>query len=297
MSKSSLPQRMKNYAKLLGLGLIPLIVTIVVTLNYMDYRVIFLATGGALFLLSYVQSKREVGIVWKTLLISLPLLAFHTILFIHQSLEVRALIPIYLIITLIPIYVLIAYLGSISSTMFLGRIILVLLIGSTTTALIIPSVVREQLNEYYNEPAQSFELVNPITSELITNQTLEGKVNVISFFGTWCKPCVEEINELKHIHEHLKTESNEIAFMIVCTDKGGDTPDKAIDFYEQIDLPFTLAYDTYSETYKKYINSGVHPSLIIIDKKGNLRLKHEGYARSENLKNTLIPLITRMSQE
>jgi peroxiredoxin len=89
---------------------------------------------------------------------------------------------------------------------------------------------------------------------------------------------------------------NKLLFIIACTDTGGDTNEKAINFHSKRQLPFLLTYDTEARVHKSFGFTGV-PGLVIIDKKGKMRFKHEGYNQAENLEKTLIPLLKGLLKE
>ena len=66
--------------------------------------------------------------------------------------------------------------------------------------------------------------------------------------------------------------------------------EKAKKFYTDRKLPFSLLYDNEAVAHKKFGFTGV-PGLVILDKKGNIRLKHEGYNTAEDIQATLLPVI------
>ncbi len=88
----------------------------------------------------------------------------------------------------------------------------------------------------------------------------------------------------KNLQESIskKYKGNEnITFLVVNSNMGGDSFDKALKFSKQsnYDLPFVI--DIKSTTSKKF-NVIALPTIIIIDKKGIIRLIHTGYEESEH---------------
>jgi len=67
-------------------------------------------------------------------------------------------------------------------------------------------------------------------------------------------------------------------------------------FHAKRSPSFMLAYDREAMVFDNF-SRGVHPTLIILDKKGNLRHRHEGYTPSENMKAKLKPLMLQLVKE
>jgi len=176
--------------------------------------------------------------------------------------------------------------------MSLGLLIIVCLISFFH----IPKIISDSLTEITNQPSPTYEITNLLEGDNFTQNTDLGKVKVLDFFGTWCAPCIAEMKELKDIKSSLTSYENQLSFAIVCTDVGGDTPEKALNFHAKKELPFLLGYDENSEAHKSFGFTGV-PGLVILDKKGNIRFKHEGYNQAEDLKGTLMPILEELLSE
>lgn len=99
---------------------------------------------------------------------------------------------------------------------------------------------------------------------------------ILSFFATWCIPCLKEIPHLEHIANKYKNERVRIFLIDVKEDK--ETVKKFL-IKNKIHLPVLL--DRYGMVSKKYGVSSL-PRLIIIDKSGKIALVKHGY--SENVK-------------
>ena len=59
-----------------------------------------------------------------------------------------------------------------------------------------------------------------ITGKAYTPQSLVGKVVVVNFWATWCKPCQREIPDLSKAYEKYKTKN--VVFLGVMTDNADD---------------------------------------------------------------------------
>jgi len=114
----------------------------------------------------------------------------------------------------------------------------------------------------------------------------DGKVRIINFWATWCKPCIEELPSFKRLHKTYEGEDVEIIF--VSLDFPSEVEKTLKPFIEKNEMPGTLLYmtDTKANTWIPKVNpnwQGSLPATIIY--KGNKREFYEGlitYAQLEN---------------
>ncbi len=148
------------------------------------------------------------------------------------------------------------------------------------TVFYIPTQVSRDLTQTLHKGADDFSFTGP-GGAAVTSGDLRGKVVVLDFYGTWCKPCIAELPELARVRDHFST-NEQVLFYIVNSDQGGDTPEKAVSFVKKYGNGFSFGYDHDRKTYKAIGLSGAGvPSLVILDRKGNVRLKHVGYNKAE----------------
>lgn len=230
------------------------------------------------------QSSNPLHIWLKAIILSIPLSLAYYLLILPEIPGLWISIPLFLIISGFTLWY--------KSKVFSGVVsaLIAILIG----LLLIPKIVASNLTNTTEGSAPLFTIENILTDSDITNESLLGKVVILDFFGTWCAPCIKEMAELKEIKEELA--SDNFVFVIACIQTAGDTPEKAIKFHKKRNLPFTLGFDYDSKAHKSFKFSGV-PGLVILDKNGNIRLKHEGYNEAENLKATLLPILKQLENE
>ncbi|GGI56965.1 hypothetical protein GCM10011444_12740 [Winogradskyella haliclonae] len=146
---------------------------------------------------------------------------------------------------------------------------------------VVPNLVESSLSQYVNENAPEIKFKALHDGKTYSIEDFKDKTLVIDFFGTWCKPCIEEMKELKALKENYSARTD-IEFLFVCTQFGKDTPEKAKKFLEARNFNFKGYFDEDNVAHKQLKFTGV-PALVIVNKKGKVVFKHEGYNPSENL--------------
>jgi cytochrome c biogenesis protein CcmG, thiol:disulfide interchange protein DsbE len=103
---------------------------------------------------------------------------------------------------------------------------------------------------------------------------------IISFWATWCKPCVEELSQYKNIFKEY--ESKGLKIFAISTDNE-KTAAKVRPFVKSKAYPFTVLLDPNSEIARKYYVPSV-PYVVILDKLGNIAYTHLGYMKGDEIK-------------
>lgn len=155
---------------------------------------------------------------------------------------------------------------------------------------IIPDTIEDSLTHKRFDPLPGFS-IHDTNGQVIDSDSLRGKVLVIYFFGTWCKPCILELRELHKVKIALQAH-DDVVFLIMNPDIH-DTPEKFDAFIEKTKYPFLFAYDHDSHIYKqlKLQQAGL-PTLLLIDKDQKIRQQHIGYNPAEsNFSENLIEAI------
>jgi peroxiredoxin len=107
----------------------------------------------------------------------------------------------------------------------------------------------------------------------------EGPI-LLSFWATWCKPCIEELNEYKKIYEEYKDKGFKL-FAISTDDER--TVAKVKPFVKSKDFKFPVLLDTNSDVARLYYAQSV-PYSVILNKKGMIIYSHLGYMRGDEVK-------------
>jgi len=163
--------------------------------------------------------------------------------------------------------------------------------------LTVPWLIEDDLMKTANDPVPPFSFVS-LEEQPIHSDEFKGRVVVLDFFGTWCKPCIAELPELAKVKAAFEA-TGEVSFHVINSDQGGDNLEKARRFAQKYNYGFNYGYDFDRKAYKimGLAGAGV-PSLVIIDKKGAVRLRHVGYNKAETeFADKLIELISELLAE
>lgn len=116
-----------------------------------------------------------------------------------------------------------------------------------------------------------------IDGKTIHISQLKGKVVFINFWATWCPPCIAEMPSINTLH--IKYSDDDVVFILVDVDGKIDAA-SAFMHKRKFDLP---VYVPAGEMPDQYF-SGSMPTTVILDKSGNIALRHVGAADYSNPK-------------
>jgi cytochrome c biogenesis protein CcmG/thiol:disulfide interchange protein DsbE len=94
---------------------------------------------------------------------------------------------------------------------------------------------------------------------------LRGKVVVLNFWASWCKPCEQEAEDLETAWQHYNP-GGEVLFLGV---DWTDTEKKAFEYMEKFNITYPNGPDLGTRISQSYRTTGV-PETFIIDRDGNL---------------------------
>ena len=117
-------------------------------------------------------------------------------------------------------------------------------------------------------------------------------VVVITFFGTWCPPCVKQLNPLEKVYQKFKDENVKF-FIIDNTEYLREDPTNdwdgfrnaptAGELFKEMNIDITVLEDINISVSKKYEITAV-PKIFIIDKNQDIRKIITGYDDKDNSK-------------
>ncbi|SMF17047.1 Thiol-disulfide isomerase or thioredoxin [Alteromonadaceae bacterium Bs31] len=112
--------------------------------------------------------------------------------------------------------------------------------------------------------------------ESIDLDSYKGKVVILTFWATWCSPCMKEIPVLGGIQKRVSTDHLQvIAISYHESRKIYKKVVKAI-----TDNPMIFSFDKKSRVAKKYGVKSI-PHMVIIGRDGLVKAKHIGYSEKQ----------------
>lgn len=103
---------------------------------------------------------------------------------------------------------------------------------------------------------------------------LNGKVVILDFWATYCKPCLEEIPHLKSLQAKYGPDNLRVIGLHV---GGLDDQPKIPEFVEMLKIDYTLAYPEDALTSYIFGQESAIPQTAIFDRRGKLVKKFIGF--------------------
>ncbi len=116
-------------------------------------------------------------------------------------------------------------------------------------------------------------------------------VVVMSFFATWCVPCQKEIPHLEEVKKQLKDAPVKIMLVDV-----GEKPEVLDPYLAKKKPKLPVLADRYQMVSKKY-NVKSLPTMVVIDKQGNVRRYSKGFKDDPGFCKELFDFLSRLAAE
>jgi thiol-disulfide isomerase/thioredoxin len=136
--------------------------------------------------------------------------------------------------------------------------------------------------------AQLLDIKRPIPS--VTIKTLDGKnfnaadlengdaPMIISFWATWCKPCVTELTNIAEVYEEWQAETGVKVIAVSIDDSRNQT--KVAPFVNGKGWEYDVFLDPNSDL-KRALNVNLVPHTFLIDKNKQIVWQHNSYAEGD----------------
>jgi thiol-disulfide isomerase/thioredoxin len=127
-------------------------------------------------------------------------------------------------------------------------------------------------------PAETTDMVGAgfrmtdLNGQVVSFESLRGKVIFLNIWATWCPPCVAEMPNVQRLYE--KVGSDKIAFVMLSVDQGG--VEKVQKYITRKGYTFPV-YLPYSQLPQEFYSPAI-PSTFIISPEGKIVARQEGMA-------------------
>jgi len=146
--------------------------------------------------------------------------------------------------------------------------------------LFVINIFAQEQEEQVGRSAPNFKLQDLDGNYVsLKNELGDGPV-LLSFWATWCKPCIEEMTKYKEIYSDYKDHGFKVLAISIDDER---TVAKVKPFAKSKNYPFLVLLDTNSDVARKYYAQNV-PYSVLIDKSGNIVYTHLGYMKGDELK-------------
>jgi len=121
----------------------------------------------------------------------------------------------------------------------------------------------------------------------ITPADMAGKVVLVNFWASWCKPCEQEAADLQKAWEYYQPRGDVLFLGIAWT----DTESASLDYIKRFGITYPNGPDLGTAISQAYRTTGV-PETYIIDKNGVLAaIKLSPYTSLAEIKSAIDPLL------
>jgi thiol-disulfide isomerase/thioredoxin len=128
----------------------------------------------------------------------------------------------------------------------------------------------------------SFVLPDVVTGEKVDSKSFAGKTLLITFFATWCPPCMQEVPDLIDLQK--KYSSKGFSVIALSVDEGGAKVVKKLVEKRSINYPVLMADRSTARDFGGVV--GI-PTSFLINSQGNVVKKYPGYVPHVLLENDI----------
>lgn len=115
-----------------------------------------------------------------------------------------------------------------------------------------------------------FELARLDTSEASSLADYRGRVVLVNFWATWCKPCEDEMPAMERLYRELAPDGFELLALSVDKD-----PSEVAVFRDRMGITFPILLDTDEAVSRLYQTTG-YPESLLVDREGRLVERYVG---------------------
>jgi len=128
----------------------------------------------------------------------------------------------------------------------------------------------------------SFVLSDVVTGDAVNSKLFSGKTLLVTFFATWCPPCMQEVPDLIRLHE--KYRANGFSVVALSVDEGGPKAVRKLVEKRSINYPVLMADRSTARDFGGVV--GI-PTSFLVNSQGTVVKKYPGYVPHVVLENDI----------
>ncbi len=128
----------------------------------------------------------------------------------------------------------------------------------------------------------SFSLPDVVTGDMVDSKDFDGKTLLVTFFATWCPPCMQEVPDLISLQNKYAPKGFSVVALSV--DQGGMGVVKKLVEKRSINYPVLLADSSTARNFGGVV--GI-PTSFLVNSKGHVVKKYPGYVPHTILENDI----------
>jgi len=152
------------------------------------------------------------------------------------------------------------------------------------------AMAQESVFTYKKLPSVKLKTMKglPFTSDSITNH---GKPIIISFWATWCKPCVRELTTIADVYDEWVEETGVKLYAISVDDSRSMT--LVAPMVNGKGWDYTVLLDPNSD-FKRAMNVGLIPHTFLLSGEGKVVYQHTSFSEGDELH--LIDMVRKLNR-
>lgn len=167
-----------------------------------------------------------------------------------------------------------------------GRILAWIALFALLVVVALVLLQRQQGPVAIGQKAPSFTLTT-FDGQQIGPEDMAGKVVLVNFWASWCKPCEQEAADLESVWRYYQSRNDVLFLGIAWT----DTEKASLEYIDKFDITYPNGPDLGTSISQAYRTTGV-PETYVIDKNGILTyVKLSPFTSQAEIKAAIDPLL------
>ena len=166
------------------------------------------------------------------------------------------------------------------------------IISLTTLLFLITGAFSQEMTITKNRQLPSVDIKdmkgNPFNTSNIVN---DGKPIILSFWATWCKPCIKEMTTIHDVYEEWQEETGGTLYAVSIDDSRSSS--QVAPLVNGKSWDYVVLLDQNSD-FKRAMNVGPIPQTFVVNGKGEIVWQHTSFSEGSELE--LIEVVRKVAK-